>query len=175
MGWLGLPRLLRLLVASASVLAAVSDASAQPAAGIDALAWLAGDWEMTTPSGQCIEEHWTQPSANMVIGMSRTVAGGKTVSFEFMRIEARPDGVFFVPQPGGRPPVDFKLSAPPGPNLVFENPGHADHLMRVIYTRRGEDAVFARIEGANAGTPFAADFTYRRSSNNLASRCGAVK
>ena len=35
--------------------------------------------------------------------------------------------------------------------------------------------VDARIEGENAGKPFAVDFNYRRSSNNLASRCGAVK
>ena len=43
--------------------------------------------------------------------MSRTVAGGRTTSFEFMRIEARADGIYYVAQPGGRPPVDFKLAS----------------------------------------------------------------
>ena len=169
--------MLRLITASAWLTAAISMAAAQNAsspAGLDALRWLAGDWEMTS-GDRCIEEHWTQPSTNMLVGTSRTVAGGKTVSFEFLRIEARPDGIYYVPQPGGRPPVDFKLTAPPGPNLVFENPGHADHLKRILYTRRDDDAIDARIEGENAGKPFAVDFNYRRSSNNLASRCGAVK
>ncbi len=47
----------------------------------------------------------------MLVGMSRTVAAGRTTSFEFMRIEARADGIYYVAQPGGRPPVDFKLAS----------------------------------------------------------------
>jgi len=166
--------MLRVLVVIACAAAGVWKSEAQSAPPLDALGWLAGDWEMTSGQ-QCIEEHWTRPSANMLVGMSRTVAGGKTVSFEFLRIEARPDGIYYVPQQGGRPPVDFKLAGIPGPNLVFENPGHADHLKRILYTRRAADAVLARIEGENAGKPFAADFNYTRAPNNLASRCGSVK
>ena len=71
------------------------------------LAWLAGEWQLTT-AAQCIEETWTRPSANMLIGMSRTVVAGRTTAFEFVRIEARADGIYYVAQPGGRPPVDFK-------------------------------------------------------------------
>jgi hypothetical protein len=54
------------------------------------IGWLAGDWQLTTGS-QCIEEMWTAPSNNLLVGMSRTVAGGRTTSFEFVRIEARAD------------------------------------------------------------------------------------
>jgi len=35
------------------------------------LAWLAGDWQ-TTDGARCIEERWTLPSNNMLVGMSRT-------------------------------------------------------------------------------------------------------
>ena len=66
------------------------------------LGWLAGDWQLTA-GGQCIEETWTAPSNNLLVGMSRTVAGGRTTSFEFVRIEARADGIYYVAQPGGRP------------------------------------------------------------------------
>ena len=136
------------------------------------IAWLSGDWQLTSGT-RCVEEHWTAPSNNMLVGTSRTVEGGRTVDFEFLRIEARADGVFYVAQPGGRPPVDFKLASALGPELVFVNPGHADHLKRVVYRREG-DGVAARVEGDNAGRPFAVDYAYQRAPASAASRCGAT-
>jgi hypothetical protein len=55
------------------------------------IGWLAGDWQVMDGK-QCIEEHWTAPSSNLLVGMSRTIEDGRTVSFEFLRIEARADG-----------------------------------------------------------------------------------
>src|SRR5215471_1045158 len=127
------------------------------------LAWLAGDWQITSPN-QCVEEQWTAPSSNMLVGMSRTVAGGKTTSFEFMRIEARADGIYYVAQPGGRPPVDFKLASDAPAELTFVNPGHADHLKQVIYRREADGRLTARIEGENNGKAFSEDYPYRRAS-----------
>jgi hypothetical protein len=138
------------------------------------MAWLAGEWQIASAT-QCVEEQWTAPSTNMLVGMSRTVAGGKTTSFEFMRIEARADGIYYVAQPAGRPPVDFKLASESASELVFVNPGHADHLKRVIYRRTADGSLAARIEGENGGKAFAEDYPYRRPSNSAASRCGAVK
>ena len=131
------------------------------------IAWMAGDWQLTS-GARCVEEHWTAPSANMLVGTSRTVEAGRTVDFEFLRIEARADGVFYVAQPGGRPPVEFKLASEPGPELVFVNPGHADHLKKVIYRRETDGRLTARIEGENNGAAFAEDYAYRRPSNNAA-------
>lgn len=128
------------------------------------IAWLAGDWQMTTASA-CVEEQWTGPSTNMLVGMSRTVAGGRTTAFEFMRIEARADGIYYVPQPNGRPPVDFKLSSENAAELVFVNPGHADHLKRIVYRRDGDAGLAARIEGEDGGRAFAVDFPYRRTTS----------
>jgi hypothetical protein len=111
----------------------------------------------------------------MLVGMSRTVADGRTASFEFMRIEARADGIYYVAQPGGRPPVDFKLASESATDLTFVNPGHADRLKKVIYRRGVDDRLNARIEGESGGKAFAEDYPYRRVSNNAASLCGAVK
>jgi hypothetical protein len=143
------------------------------AASLQALAWMAGSWELRE-GARCTEEHWTMPASDTLIGMSRTVENGRTRSFEFMRIEARADGIYYVAQPGGQPPVEFKLSTEPGPELVFVNPGHADHLKRIVYRRDG-DGLSARIEGENNGKAFAVDFPYRRGPSNAASRCGEVK
>jgi hypothetical protein len=126
------------------------------------IGWLAGNWEMSA-GARCIEEHWTAPSSNLLVGMSRTVEGGRTTSFEFVRIEARMDGIYYVAQPGGRPPVDFKLASDVASELVFVNPGHADHLTRIVYRHQAEEGFTARIEGEDSGRPFAIDYPYRRS------------
>src|SRR6185436_1316256 len=133
------------------------------------LTWLAGGWQLAK-GARCIEEHWTRPSSNMLVGASRTVEGGRTVAFEFLRIEARADGIYYVAQPGGRPPVDFKLSTDNASELVFLNPGHADHLKRIIYRRRGDGGLEARVEGEDDGRAFAVDYPYRRSADGCSAR-----
>ena len=134
------------------------------------LGWLAGDWQLTT-GAQCIEETWTSPSNNLLVGMSRTVAAGRTTSFEFVRIEARADGIYYVAQPGGRPPVDFKLASESAADLVFVNPGHADRLKKVFYRRNADGSLTARIEGENNGRAFSEDYAYHRRGAG-ASGCG---
>ena len=133
------------------------------------LTWLAGGWQLAK-GARCIEEHWTRPSSNMLVGASRTVEGGRTVAFEFLRIEARADGIYYVAQPGGRPPVDFKLSSDNASELVFLNPGHADHLKRIIYRRQGDGGLEARVEGEDDGRAFAVDYPYRRSADGCSAR-----
>jgi len=137
-------------------------------------AWLAGDWQLVR-GGECIEEHWTLPSDTSLVGVSRTVAANRTSEFEFLRIETRADGIFYVAQPGGRPPVSFRLASDAAGELVFLNPGTSDHLKRIVYRRDGDDGLAARIEGEDGGRAFAVDFPYRRAPNSAASRCGAVK
>jgi hypothetical protein len=133
----------------------------QPPA-LDSLAWMAGEWQMTR-GASCIEERWMPPANDMLIGMSRTVQNGRTTSFEFMRIVLRGDGIYFVAQPGGRPPVDFKLAAASNSEVVFVNPGHADHLKRIVYWRSGPGELTARVEGEDGGKAFANDYVYRAS------------
>jgi Domain of unknown function (DUF6265) len=124
-------------------------------------AWLAGTWD-TTQGARVVEEMWTPPTSNAMIGLSRTVAGGRTVEFEFLRIEKRGADLFYVPQPNGRPPVSFKLTSSAGGRYIFENTSGQDRVNRIEYRREGDDALYARVEGAQDGKPFAFDFHYRR-------------
>src|SRR5262249_54084426 len=76
---------------------------------IEDLSWISGDWETAPGRGQ-IDEHWTTVAGGSMIGMSRTVAGGKTVFFEYLRIEARGADIYYVAHPKARTPgTDFKL------------------------------------------------------------------
>ena len=129
--------------------------------GLDALAWLGGSW-IIDDGKQRVEEFWSAPADDSMIGMSRTLRDGKTQSFEFMRIAARPDGVFFIAQPRGKPPVEFVLQSWDGAQAVFVNPGNGDHLKRIVYRRNADGTLTARVEGDHDGAAFVEDFPYRR-------------
>ena len=127
---------------------------------IEDLAWLSGDWE-TAPGRMQNDEHWTKVAGGSLIGMSRTVAGGKTVFFEYLRIEARGDGVYYVAHPKARTPgTDFKLTRLTGQEAVFENPAH-DFPKRIIYRKTADDALTARVEGDGTEKEKPQDFHYR--------------
>jgi len=76
---------------------------------VEDLSWISGDWE-TAPGRMQIDEHWSKVAGGSLIGMSRTVAGGKTVFFEYLRIESRGPEIYYVAHPRARNPgTDFKL------------------------------------------------------------------
>ena len=141
----------------------VNAAEASRSVTLDRFAWLAGSWVLDDGK-QHVEESWSTPAPDMLIGMSRTLRAGKTSAFEFLRIVARDDGVFYVAQPRGRPPVEFRLQSFDGAQAVFVNPGHSDHLQRIVYRHNADDSLVARIEGADAGKAFAEDYVYRRAA-----------
>lgn len=124
------------------------------------LSWISGDWQ-TAPGGRTqIEEHWTKVAGGSMMGMSRTVAGDKTAEFEYLRIEQRADGVYYVAHPKARcPGTDFKLTRASATEAVFENPQH-DFPKRVIYRKSGDDSLTASIDGGE-GTR-AMSFSFRR-------------
>ena len=71
-----------------------------------------------------------------MLGMSRTVSGARTVSFEYLRIETRPDGIYYVAHPRAKSPgTDFKLVRSDRGQAVFENPSH-DFLLVPFTPRR---------------------------------------
>src|SRR4030095_3637103 len=109
--------------------------SATIVSDINELSWISGDWQ-SPPGGRTqTEEHWTLPAGSSMLGMSRTLAGAKTAEFEFLRVEQRDDGIYYVAQPKGRcPATDFKLTRVTGQEAVFENPTH-DFPKRIIYRR----------------------------------------
>lgn len=112
---------------------------------IEDLAWISGDWETATGPLQ-IEEHWTRVAGGSMIGMGRTVAQGKTVFFEYLRIEARADGIYYVAHPKARPGTDFKLVRVEGQSATFENLAH-DFPKRLIYRKNADGSLTTRIEG----------------------------
>jgi len=121
------------------------------------ISWIAGDWQ-TAPGGRAqIEEHWTQVAGASMMGIGRTVAGDKTVEFEYLRIEQRTDGIYYVAHPKGRcPGTDFKLTRASATEAVFENPQH-DFPKRIIY-RKGDDSLTASIDAGEGSKAMSYSF-----------------
>lgn len=132
---------------------------AQSQESLSDFAWLAGGWQGTMGKAR-IEEHWIQPAGGTMLAVSRTVANGQTVAFEFLRIQSRADGIYYVAQPQGRPPVDFKLTQRSENRAVFENPQH-DHPKIIRYSKEADGSLRAEIEGDEKGTHKKMEFRFQ--------------
>ncbi len=135
------------------------------------LAFMAGCWQgATTVRGGpgAIEERYTPPSRNMILGTTRySTAAGLTASYEFTLVQADSAGIVMVPFPGGRRSEhDFRLTRVSGDTAVFEAPEH-DYPRRITYLRDAAGALVARIDaGADDPSP--------RSWRMLRQACGTA-
>lgn len=128
------------------------------------LSWIAGDWQTESGGRRQSEEHWTTATGGTMLGMSRTIAGEKLVEFEYLRIEQRADGIYYVAHPKARcPGTDFKLTKSSATEAVFENPQH-DFPRRIIYRKTGDDSLTATIDGGEGSK--AMSFSFRRMKSN---------
>ena len=138
-------------------LAVVAIAFAATSSDLEGVRFMEGDWR--GESGQArIEEHWIEAAGGTMLGVSRTIVSGKTVAFEFLRIEARADGIFYVAQPNGSAPTDFKLTKVSAGEAVFENRQH-DHPKTIRY-RLDDGTLVAEVEGDEGKQ----EFQFRKSS-----------
>jgi Domain of unknown function (DUF6265) len=152
--------LLGMILVLGSSLRASGQGTVAGSTSLSDLSWIAGDWQ-TAPGGRAqIEEHWTQVAGSSMMGMSRTVAGDKTVEFEYLRIEQRADGIYYVAHPKARcPGTDFKLTRSSATQAVFENPEH-DFPKRIIYRKTADDSLTASIDAGEGSK--AMSFAFRR-------------
>jgi len=123
-------------------------------------AWLAGHWRMQS-GDTVVEEVWMAPAGEVMPGMARTLRPGRKAFIEYTRIESRADGLYFVAQPGGVPPTDFKRVESDATSIVFENKAH-DFPQRVRYGLRDDGALEASISGVQGGELRTEAWQYQR-------------
>ena len=134
--------------------------SAKAPVSDEKLAWLEGDW-CGGEDGETIEESWFAPVKNEAIGMSRTLRGGRMISYEYMRIMDLEGTITFVGQPGGDVPTNFKRTDGGDDWIRFENKEH-DYPQRIEYRRVGEE-LHAEIGGPGEGDKEeVVPFSYKR-------------
>jgi hypothetical protein len=116
---------------------------------IDQIAWLQGCWEGKV-NLRDFREEWLPLRGDMMIGASQTVSQGKTLDFEYLRIESRPDGVHYVAVPAGKKETSFRLAGKgeDGPDEIFTFENTADEFPQRIIYRHGTDGwLYAHVEG----------------------------
>ena len=137
-------------------------APAPPSTDVSTLGWMSGRW-VGVQNGTDTEEFWTDARGGTLLGMHRDVKGGKTVGFEFFRIESVPEGLTFFASPQGRAATPFR--AVQGENaksrVVFENKEH-DFPTRIIYWLGADGKLHARIEGMLRGEAASEEWAWSR-------------
>lgn len=132
--------------------------AASPAATVDDLGWLAGDW-VSEADGRWTEESWAPPRGGLMLGHSRSGRGDSLREFEFIRIAAGADGTpAYIAMPQGGAPVTFRLVRHEAASATFENAAH-DYPQRIAYARAG-DTLTATISAIDGSKP--RRWTYRR-------------
>jgi Domain of unknown function (DUF6265) len=142
-----------LLVCAAHIASAQADT-------IDRVKWLQGCWQ-TTRGEATIEEQWMPPRGGTMLGMGRTVRGGKTAEYELVLIKEQSGALAYEAHPSGQPSATFLSTTVSDTSVVFENPRH-DFPQRVGYQRDGSDGLRAWIDGEINGKARRVDFAYRR-------------
>ena len=148
--------------------------TAEPAApqSLESLAWLRGCWRGEVNRREFLEQ-WSPARGGMMVGISHTVvapksqgtlkekmdavgkgkadaSNEKTQDYEYLRLEARADGVYYVAIPSGKKEVAFKLTDvadDKGARLfTFSNP--ADEFpQRIVYGHGAGGWLYAQVLG----------------------------
>jgi len=131
-----------------------------PPSQVERLAWFEGHWQGVS-GGVSMEEQWTSVRGGALLGLHRDVKGERMLSFEFLRIQATPEGTFYFASPNSRPPVAFKLVESGERRAVFENKQH-DFPQRILYWLDAAGAMHARIEGPQAGKTVSEEWVWTK-------------
>ena len=132
------------------------------------LAWLEGCWTSNVNKRE-VREQWLPLRGNLLLGMSQTVVQGKTQDYEYLRIEPRPDGVYYVALPSGQNATSFKFE---GKTLVtmgdrsddafvFTNPT-LEFPQKLTYRRATHGWLYASVTGKVAGKDKEVTYPMRR-------------
>ncbi len=88
---------------------------------LDRLAWLAGCWT-GAGAGRQVDEQWMKPLGGTMMGMSRTVAGGRTVASETLVIRQTGSEIAYVARPSNQAEASFRMVSGGADAVTFETP-----------------------------------------------------
>jgi Domain of unknown function (DUF6265) len=147
--------------------AADKPAADKPTGPLAPLAWMHGCWEGKV-NQRDFREEWLPLAGDMMIGVSQTTLRGKTIDFEYLRLEPRPEGVFYIAAPSGKNEAGFRLAGQTtavGGDEVFTfvnaTPG-VEYPQRIIYRHASEGWLYASVEGKIKGVDKQVIFPMRR-------------
>lgn len=126
-----------------------ADAAPAPTGPLADFAWLAGCWRGSVNQRE-FREHWLPLRGDLLVGAGHTVTGGRTQDFEYVRIEPRADGVYYVNAAAGKQEAAFRFAerTDDGPDAIFTftNPALA-FPQRIVYRRGSGGWMYVHVEG----------------------------
>ena len=138
-----------------------------PATGpLAPLAWLNGCWAGSV-NQRDYREYWHPLRGGMMVGVSHNAWRERTVSYEHLRLESKPDGVFYVATTVGQKEVPFKLTdtTKEGPDELFAFTNGANPFPQVILYRRATGGwLYVEVAGKQNGKDQKVIYPFRRVS-----------
>lgn len=146
-------------------------AGAQTPARVADMDWLAGSWA-AEQDGERLEEHWSAPVGNSMVGHFRWIRGEGLRLTELLSITEEGDGVVFRLRHFSaemRPWEDaddaflYRLTDHAADRATFSiAEARAGRPMRFTYQALPGDSLLVRLEGEEDGRPVTQDFRYGR-------------
>jgi len=150
----------RLVFASVLIVIVFVLSSGQTQTPLENLSWLSGCWEGRQGEA-LVEEHWSKPEGQSMLGFRRTLKDNKTKSSEFLQIRELSTGLEYLAQsPQAMKRVSFKLIKAENARYVFENAIN-EFPQRIIYEKQGA-MMMNTVEGTLNGKPEQQEFVMRR-------------
>jgi hypothetical protein len=134
------------LAVSTLALGGIAVRAEDPSDSLAMLEFMSGCWRGPAGQGGTIEEYYTRPSANVMLGVTRYLRGDRVTGFEFTSFVREDTAIVVTPRPEGQEPAQFRMTRLDQKNAVWENPRH-DYPQLISYRRLSGDTLVARIEG----------------------------
>ena len=107
--------------------------------------WLSGCWEARS-ADRVMLEMWMPAEGDLMLGVNRTLVGGKARATEQLRLAWRDGALVYTALPSGQATTEFTATEVTDSSFIVENPDH-DFPKKISYVRRGADSLLATIEG----------------------------
>ena len=127
-------------------------------------AWLPGCWQGTVNQRE-FREQWLPLRGGMLVGAGQQAMRGRMQDYEFLRLEARSDGIYFSQFSGDRRETSFKLAGTTTEekDTIFTFANTADAFPARLVYRRGIDGwLYETIEGRLSGSEKKVIYPLRR-------------
>jgi hypothetical protein len=135
-----------------------------PTGPLAPLAWLSGCWRGEVNKRE-FREFWQPLHGNLMVGVSRNALPERTISFEYLRLEPRADGVYYVMTSMGKTEAAFKLASNKrdGTDEIYMfQRGGTEFPTTLTYRRGGGGWLYVEVAGQAQGKDHKVIYPFRR-------------
>lgn len=146
-----------------------TDAGREHAAALKSLAFMQGVWEGKTSSGAYVEEAWSSPQGDSLVGYCRFIKESRTTFYELLAVVKLADSTVlrmkhlnadFVPWSDKDEAGDLKLISSSDSEATFDN-GNKNHHVKVVYKKTGAKSLHVDVEDTTDGKTNSFPFDYK--------------